>query len=150
MIHVLKQTQFLPINIQQAWDFFSSPENLNKITPPDLDFVIKSDLPTKVYAGQMIQYKVSPFKGIAMDWLTEITQVNEPYFFIDEQRRGPYSLWHHEHHFKTVDGGVEMTDIVHYQLPLGWLGNMMHGIIVKPKLQHIFNHRKQVLDTMKF
>ena len=146
MIHILEQQQFLPISIEQAWDFFSRPENLNEITPPDLSFKIKSTLPEKVYAGQMIIYKVSPFKGVEFDWLTEITQVQSPNFFIDEQRRGPYSLWHHEHHFKTVDGGVEMTDIIHYQLPFGWFGNLFHGMIVLPKLNQIFRFRKKILE----
>lgn len=148
MIHIIKQTQFLPISIDKAWDFFSTPENLNKITPDDLSFKINSELPPKVYAGQMIIYKVSPFKNIAFDWLTEITQVNEPHFFIDEQRFGPYALWHHEHHFKVVDGGVEMTDIVHYKLPFGWFGNLFHGLLVKPKLNQIFNYRLKVLEAM--
>jgi ligand-binding SRPBCC domain-containing protein len=148
MIHIIKQTQFLPISIDKAWDFFSTPENLNKITPDDLSFKINSELPPKVYAGQMIIYKVSPFKNIAFDWLTEITQVNEPHFFIDEQRFGPYALWHHEHHFKAVDGGVEMTDIVHYKLPFGWFGNLFHRLLVKPKLNQIFNYRLKVLEVM--
>jgi ligand-binding SRPBCC domain-containing protein len=146
MIHILTQKQYLPISLKQAWDFFSRPENLNEITPPDLSFTIKSTLPEKVYAGQMIVYKVSPFKGIELDWLTEITQVNELNFFIDEQRRGPYSLWHHEHHFKALDNGVEMTDIIHYQLPFGWFGNLFHGLIVKPKLNQIFKFRKMILE----
>ncbi|MEY4875972.1 MAG: hypothetical protein RL708_1121 [Bacteroidota bacterium] len=146
MIHILKQQQFLPISIEQAWDFFSRPENLNEITPPDLSFKIKSTLPEKVYAGQMILYTVSPFKAVEFDWLTEITQVQSPHFFIDEQRRGPYSLWHHEHHFKTLTGGVEMTDIIHYQLPFGWFGNLFHGLIVQPKLNEIFSYRKIILE----
>ncbi|MEN9523110.1 MAG: hypothetical protein RL065_1487 [Bacteroidota bacterium] len=148
MIHIIKQTQFLPISMEKAWDFFSTPENLNKITPDDLSFKINSALPSKVYAGQMIIYKVSPFKNITFDWLTEITQVNEPHLFIDEQRFGPYALWHHEHHFKEVDGGVEMTDIVHYKLPFGWFGNLFHGLLVKPKLNQIFSYRYKVLEAM--
>ena len=148
MIHILKQVQYLPINIKEAWEFFSRPENLNKITPPDLSFKIKSELPEKIYAGQMIVYKVSPFKKFEFDWLTEITQAQAPDFFIDEQRCGPYSLWHHEHHFKSVDGGIEMTDIIHYQLPFGWFGNLFHGIIVKPKLNQIFEYRKKILTEL--
>ena len=147
MVHVLKQTQFLPISMEAAWKFFSTPENLNEITPPDLRFSILSKLPAKVYPGLMIIYHVNIFKGVTFEWLTEITQVQEPHFFVDEQREGPYKLWHHEHHFKEVAGGVEMTDIVHYKLPLGRLGNLFHGLLVKPKLDEIFNHRVSVLKT---
>ena len=145
MIHVLKQVQFLPIDINEAWAFFCRPENLNEITPSDLSFDILTELPPKVYPGLMIRYKVSPFKGVKFDWLTEITHVNEPHFFVDEQRRGPYALWHHEHHFRSVDGGVEMTDIVHYKLPFGIIGNLFHGLLVAPKLKLIFDYRKTVL-----
>jgi ligand-binding SRPBCC domain-containing protein len=146
MIHKKQQIQFLPITIQQAWDYFSRPENLNEITPPDLQFNIQSELPAKMYQGQMIVYKISPFKGIKFTWLTEITHVNEPHFFVDEQRYGPYKLWHHEHHFKEVDGGIEMMDIVYYQLPLGAFGNLFHGLLIQPKLQKIFDFRKKALS----
>jgi ligand-binding SRPBCC domain-containing protein len=147
MVHVLKQTQFLPISMDTAWNFFSSPENLNEITPPDLQFSILTRLPEKVYTGLMIIYHVTVFKGVTFEWLTEITHVQAPHFFVDEQRGGPYKLWHHEHHFKEVAGGVEMTDIVHYKLPGGWVGNLFHGLLVKPKLDAIFNHRISVLKT---
>jgi ligand-binding SRPBCC domain-containing protein len=148
MIHILKQQQFLPISIEHAWDFFSRPENLNEITPPDLSFKIKSTLLEKVYAGQMIIYKVSPFKNIAFDWLTEITQVNEPHFFIDEQRFGPYALWHHEHHFKEVAEGIEMIDIVSYELPFGRLGKLVEPFLVAPKLKEIFDYRFKKVDEL--
>jgi ligand-binding SRPBCC domain-containing protein len=150
MIHILKQTQFLPITLEQAWDYFSRPENLNEITPPDLSFKIKSKLPAKMYAGLMVIYRVHPFKFVGFEWLTEITHMNEPYYFVDEQRRGPYRMWHHEHHFQAVDGGIEMTDIIHYQLPLGWFGNLLHGLIVRPKLYKIFNYRKILLEQKIF
>jgi ligand-binding SRPBCC domain-containing protein len=146
MVHVFRQTQFLPISRQAAWDFFSTPENLNDITPPDMNFRIFTKLPSKVYTGLMIVYKVSVFKGIAFEWVTEITHVQESEFFVDEQRTGPYSIWHHEHHFKEVPGGVEMTDIVHYKLPFGWFGDLFHGLLVKPKLDKIFKYRH---DTLK-
>jgi ligand-binding SRPBCC domain-containing protein len=145
MVHVLKQIQVLPISPQQAWEFFSRPENLDDITPADLRFEVLSHLPPRIYLGLMITYKISPFKGVRLDWVTEITHVNEPWYFVDEQRTGPYSLWHHEHHFKEVPGGTEMTDIVHYQLPFGPIGNLFHRLLVLPKLKRIFAFRKEVL-----
>ena len=145
MIHIWKQVQSLPIDIRTAWDFFSTPENLNEITPPDLSFKIHSSLPARVYPGLMIVYDVSVFKGIRFEWVTEITHVRELDFFVDEQRFGPYSLWHHEHHFKEIVGGVEMIDIVHYKLPFGWLGDRFHKIMIEPKLKKIFDYRRLTL-----
>jgi ligand-binding SRPBCC domain-containing protein len=145
MVHVLKQTQFLPIDISVAWNFFSRPEHLNEVTPPDLSIEVKSELPTTIYPGLMISYKVSPFKGVRLNWLTEITHANEPDSFVDEQREGPFALWHHEHHFMAAEGGTEMTDIVHYELPFGRIGNLFHKHRVLPKLNKIFNYRKDVL-----
>ena len=145
-VHIYRQKQFLPIDLNTAWDFFSRPENLNEITPRDLKFEICSLLPEKVYPGLMILYKVGVFKGFSFEWATEITHVQEPQFFVDEQREGPYKMWHHEHHFRSVYGGVEMTDIVHYKLPLGWFGNLFHGLLVKPKLRQIFDYRVEALN----
>ena len=107
----LKVEQFLPISLEKAWDFFSSPKNLNEITPPEMTFKILYDIPEKMYEGLMISYKVSPMLNIPLDWVTEITHIKENEFFVDEQRLGPYSIWHHEHHFKEIDGGVEMLFI---------------------------------------
>jgi ligand-binding SRPBCC domain-containing protein len=148
MVHVFKQTQFLPVDIKTAWNFFSTPENLNDITPPELRFQILTKLPPKAYTGLMIAYKVQVFKGVVVDWLTEITHVDEHHFFVDEQRKGPYRIWHHEHHFVEVAGGVEMTDIVHYMLPFGWFGNLFHGLIVKPKLDKIFSYRVDAVNAL--
>ncbi|MES2702462.1 MAG: SRPBCC family protein [Bacteroidota bacterium] len=145
MIRVLQQTQVLPIDVKAAWAFFSRPDNLNDITPADLSFKVLSELPAAIYAGLMIRYKIQPFPGVQLNWLTEITHVDEPHYFVDEQRVGPYALWHHEHHFKEVPGGTEMTDIVHYRLPLGRVGNLFHGLLVGPKLKRIFDYRKEVL-----
>jgi ligand-binding SRPBCC domain-containing protein len=147
MIHTWNQVQRLPIDIKTAWDFFSKPENLNDITPPDLRFKTLSDPPTHFYPGLFIIYQISVFKGIHFEWVTEITHAQEPNFFADEQRSGPYALWHHEHHFKEVEGGVEMEDKVYYKLPLGWLGNLFHNALVKPKLKHIFEYRRAVLEN---
>ena len=150
MIHIIKQHQFLPISIEQGWAFFSNPSNLNKITPDDMKFKIRTELSEKIYSGMMIRYSISPFLNLYFDWLTEITQVNEPNFFVDEQRCGPYKLWHHEHHLKEVSNGIEVTDIVHYQLPFGWIGNLFHRHFIKPKLIQIFNYRKNKLEKLFF
>jgi len=135
--------------MDEAWDFFSSPKNLQKITPSQLGFkIISKHHGDKMYAGQIIEYKVSPVLGIPIYWMTEITQVADKKYFIDEQRFGPYSLWHHQHHFREVEGGVEMTDIVHYKLPLGILGDIAHAIFVKKQLKGIFDYRFKIVEEM--
>lgn len=147
-IYSLERTQVLPITQEQAWEFFSSPYNLPKITPPSMNFRILNNPESPAYAGQIILYKVSPFGGINTHWLTEITHVREGEFFVDEQRSGPYVLWHHQHIFRAVSGGVEMRDIVHYQLPFGWLGAIVHKLLVRKKLESIFSYRYRVLEEM--
>jgi ligand-binding SRPBCC domain-containing protein len=132
----------------EAWDFFSSPKNLQVITPPYLGFEIQSELPEKMYPGLFISYKVSPVLGIKLNWTTEITHVNEPHFFVDEQRVGPYTIWHHEHHFVRKEGGIEMTDIVSYKLPFGFLGRLVHPFLVAPKLNEIFAFRFKKVDEL--
>jgi ligand-binding SRPBCC domain-containing protein len=144
-MHTLKTVQNVPISLDEAWEFFSSPKNLAKITPSEMGFIIKTELPEKMYAGMFIQYTVTPLLGIPLTWVTEITQVKEKEFFIDEQRVGPYSIWHHQHFFKEIPGGVECTDIVDYKVPLGFLGKLVHPIIVKPKLNEIFEFRRKKL-----
>lgn len=144
-----RKDQSLPIDIHAAWKFFSNPANLSVITPPEMDFRIMSgSLPDQMYAGQIITYRVKPVAGISVSWVTEITQVSEPHFFVDEQRTGPYRLWHHQHHFKEIKGGVLMTDIVHYALPFGFAGIIAGGSLVKKQLQKIFNYREQKLATL--
>ena len=140
-MYQLKRTQFVKTDMKTCWDFFSRPENLKKITPEYMGFDIKVELPEKMYEGQMIEYTVRPLFGIPMSWITEIKTVKENQFFVDEQRKGPYTIWHHEHHFKEVEGGVEMTDIVTYVVPLGILGKIVHPLIVKGKLEEILKHR---------
>ncbi len=148
-IYSLTKKQFLPISLDQAWDFFSSPINLKKITPEYMGFEITSDLGDgKMYPGQIITYVVTPVLGIPMSWATEITHVVDKKYFVDEQRFGPYTFWHHKHWFKTVEGGVEMTDIVNYGLPLGFLGRIANSLFVKSKLEEIFGYREKVADTM--
>ena len=149
-MYQLKRTQFIPASIEACWDYFSSPHNLKEITPPSMGFVVHSEVPQKMYEGLMISYTVRPLLGIPLHWVTEIKTVKQHEFFVDEQRIGPYKIWHHEHHFKQVDGGVEMTDIVTYVLPFGFLGRCLHPWLVRPKLEHIFSYRfKKVEEIFK-
>jgi ligand-binding SRPBCC domain-containing protein len=141
-VYSIKTVQNLPISLEQAWDFFSSPANLKEITPDELGFnIISKHHGEKMYPGQIIEYKVSPVLNIPIYWMTEITHVEDKKYFVDEQRFGPYGMWHHQHHFKAVDGGVEMTDIVHYKLPFWFLGDIAHFLFVKRQLQGIFYYR---------
>ena len=142
------RVQKLPITLEEAWDFFSNPGNLKEITPSNMGPIITSpERADAMYAGQIITYKVSPVMGIPLDWCTEITHVEKPNLFVDEQRFGPYAFWHHRHIFKAIDKGVEMTDIVYYKMPLGILGLMVNAIMVKKQLQEIFDYRYTFLEN---
>lgn len=145
MIHTLHTKQKLPISVDQAWDFFSDPRNLKTITPDYMGFHILSGADRPMFPGQLIQYIVTPVAGIKTKWVTEITHVREKEYFVDEQRFGPYSLWHHKHFIKPIPGGIEMEDIVDYKLPFGFLGNFLHPLIVGPKLKEIFSYRRTKL-----
>ena len=146
-IYNLTRGQLLPITIQEAWDFFSSPKNLAKITPSHMKFkILYISGGDKAYAGQIIRYKINVLPWLPMHWVTEITQVKEPSHFIDEQRFGPYALWHHQHHFKEVQGGVLMTDEVNYAIPLGFLGRLAHWLFVGKEVNAIFEHRFKALE----
>lgn len=144
-IYQLQSKQYLPIDLDTAWDFFSDPKNLKTITPDYMGFDIISGADRKMFPGQIIQYWVSPLLGIRTKWVTEITHVVDKQYFVDEQRFGPYALWHHKHFFKAVDNGVEMIDIVDYKLPFGFMGTLVHPILVKPKLEQIFKYRTDKL-----
>ena len=146
MIHILEQEQFLPISLKQAWDFFSSPRNLDEITPKNLGFKILYQPGEVMYEGQIIEYKVKIAPGVWVPWVTEIKCVRENQSFIDEQRFGPYKFWHHLHHFEEVEGGVLMRDLVHYALPLWPFGEIGHSLFVRPKLETIFSFRREILD----
>jgi len=141
MVYSMRRSQKLPISLVEAWDFFSSPKNLKRITPEYMGFDIVGECPEIMYPGLFIHYKVKPLLGIPMNWTTEITQVRELAYFVDEQRVGPYRIWHHEHFFEEIPGGVLMHDIVSYQLPFGPLGDLVHPWLVLPKLNQIFAHR---------
>ena len=141
-IYRLSSKQQLPITMDEAWEFLSNPANLKEITPKYMSFDIISGADRPMFAGQIIQYIVTPILGIKTTWVTEITHVVDKEYFVDEQRFGPYALWHHKHFIKQVKGGVEMEDIIDYKVPLGFLGRLVHPILVKPKLTEIFNHRK--------
>jgi ligand-binding SRPBCC domain-containing protein len=143
---LLKSEQLLPISIEQAWDFFSSPKNLNEITPEDMVFKITSEVPEKMYEGLFIIYKIAPVLNIPLDWVTEITHVNEPFYFVDEQRKGPYKTWHHEHHFKQTPAGVLMTDILYYEVGKSIFGWLAEKLFVDNKVKGIFNYREKVLN----
>lgn len=148
-LYQLKTSQKLPISIQTAWEFFSNPTNLSKITPPWLNFEVRTKLPEKMYCGMIITYFVRPLLNISQTWVTEITHVNQPNYFVDEQRFGPYKFWHHQHSFtKTEDGGVIMDDIVSYVIPFGFLGRIINYFIVSKKVKEIFDYRKTVLEKM--
>lgn len=145
----LKTVQKIPVDIETAWEFFSNPANLQKITPNNLGFkVLSKHHGDKMYQGQIIEYKVSPVLGIPVYWMTEITHVKDKEFFVDEQRFGPYKMWHHQHHFKIIDGGVEMTDIVHYRNRLWFLGTIANALFVKTKLKQIFEYRIRVVEEL--
>lgn len=145
-VHVLEQEQELPISLDEAWNFFSTPRNLNQITPPNIGFKIVHQPGERMYDGQIIVYKIQVPPGIWVDWVTEIRTVKERKSFIDEQLSGPYRLWHHYHTFEEVEGGVRMRDLVHYALPFGPLGEIVHAVFVKNKLREIFEFRKSELQ----
>lgn len=145
-LHVLEREQRLPIPLSQAWDFFSDARNLARITPPDMGFEVTSKLPGRMYAGMIITYRVRPLLGVPVTWVTEITHVDDGRLFVDEQRFGPYRFWHHQHLFREIPGGVEVGDIVHYALPAG--AGPMRPLLVTPRLESIFDHRRGVLAEM--
>ena len=144
-VYRLSSKQQLPISMDQAWSFLSDPRNLKEITPKYMSFDIISGADRPMFAGQIIQYIVTPILGIKTTWVTEITHVVDKEYFVDEQRFGPYALWHHKHFIKPVEGGVEMEDIIDYKVPLGFIGRLVNPILVKPKLTEIFNHRTKKL-----
>ena len=133
------QQQILPISLAEAWDYFATPRNLNEITPDNMTFEIQSDVPERMYEGMFIEYRIRPVLNIPLKWITEITHVKEQEFFVDEQRVGPYKIWHHEHHFKAVEGGVLMTDILHYDIGKSVFGYQAGDLFFHKKVNSIFD-----------
>jgi ligand-binding SRPBCC domain-containing protein len=143
MIYLLETQQLIPADLDTVWAFFATPRNLNEITPPDLHFTFVRGGDEPMYAGQIIEYRVTVFPYISTRWVTQITHVEPRRRFIDEQRVGPYRLWIHEHRFEPVEGGVLMTDRVTYALPFGPLGRLVHRMFVRRRLEYIFGYRRR-------
>lgn len=147
-IYKLQRVQQLPVSLDEAWDFFSNPRNLQAITPAFMKFKIKSAYGDAMYPGQLIEYTVRPLLGIPLYWMTEITHVADKQFFIDEQRFGPYKFWHHQHHFKSTENGVEMMDLLHYKIPYYFLGAIANRIFVQKKVTQIFDYRYKKIQEL--
>ena len=148
-IYTLETQQELILSLKETWDYFSSPENLANITPPKMGFDITSKVDKKAYKGQIITYTVSPVPFIKTNWVTEITQVKERFFFIDEQRFGPYTMWHHEHWFEELaNGNTLMKDKISYKIPFGIIGHLAQKLFIKKQLRVIFNYRHITLEKM--
>jgi ligand-binding SRPBCC domain-containing protein len=146
-VYQIHTSHFLPTSLEEAWAFISNPSNLKNITPETMGFeVVSEGLPEKMYPGMIITYSVKPLLGIKTTWVTEITHVQEMRYFVDEQRVGPYTLWHHEHHLEPVEGGVLMRDIVSYKPPFGILGRIANRLIIRKKLREIFQYREHALN----
>lgn len=148
-VYSIKETQRMPVSLDEAWAFFSHPKNLAVMTPDYLNLKFTNELfGEEMYPGQVITYRVKPILGIPMFWMTEITHVKDREFFVDEQRFGPYALWHHQHHFREIPGGVEMTDLVHYKVP-GWiLGDVANSLFIRKQLEEIFTFRRKKVEQI--
>lgn len=144
-LHRLSRIQRLPITQDVAWAFFGNPKNLRAITPGWLDFSIAADTPSEIYPGAILRYTIR-FLGVKLAWVTEITHVHAPEYFVDEQRFGPYRFWHHQHHLRPLPDGVEVEDIVHYMIPAGFFGRLAHGLVVRRQLNEIFDYRQRMLE----
>jgi len=147
-VYELHRVQLLRTSMDEAWRFFSSPANLQAITPAFMKFKITNTYGNEMYAGQLIEYRVRPLLGISLYWMTEITHVKDKEYFIDEQRFGPYKFWHHQHHFKKVAQGIEMTDLLHYKIPYYFLGDVANRLLVQKKVAQIFNYRERKIREM--
>ena len=148
-VHHLKTVQRIPVSLDIAWEFFSHPKNLATMTPEHLNLKFTNELfGEEMYPGQVITYKVKPVLGIPLFWMTEITHVRAKQYFVDEQRFGPYSLWHHQHHFRDIEGGVEMTDLIHYKVPGWWLGDIADKLFISKQLEDIFKYRYRKVEEL--
>jgi len=148
-LYTLYAKQTVNKEVGVLWDFFRKPSNLNKLTPEDVHFKIKSGKSDDFYEGKIISYKIKPFKLLALNWVTEISQVKEGSYFIDNQISGPYKMWHHEHHFKSnADGTTEIIDKVKYKLPFYIVGKLMHKVFIRKKLLSIFSFRQKKINDL--
>jgi len=148
-VYSLKAVQRIPLDPDAAWTFFSNPVNLTSITPKEMSFkIISLHHGKEMYAGQIIEYKLRPVLNLPVYWMTEITHVDDKKYFVDEQRFGPFGLWHHQHHFEAIEGGVEMTDIIHYKLPLWFLGDIANSLFVKKRLKRVFAFRFSKIEKL--
>jgi ligand-binding SRPBCC domain-containing protein len=147
-MYQLKRTQLIRTDFQTCWDYFSAPGNLHVIIPDYIDFRVHTAVPEKMYEGLIIRYTIRPILGIPLTWISEIKTWREDRYFVDEQRRGPYKLWHHEHHFREVEGGVEMTDVITYRMPFGVFGRLVHWLFIRRQLERIFDYRCQKADEL--
>lgn len=148
-VYTIKRIQTLHTTIDKAWEFFSSPKNLGVITPGHMNFkILFGSGEDRIYAGQMVHYSICVLPALPVHWLTEITQVREPHYFVDEQRQGPYKLWQHQHHIKEVNNGIEMTDVVNYAIPLGIVGRLANEMFVEKRVNAIFDYRFKALEEL--
>ncbi|MEE4197088.1 MAG: SRPBCC family protein [Bacteroidales bacterium] len=148
-MYQIRKKQKIPVSIDKAWTFFSNPANLGLITPPHMNFKILSRSDAgDMYPGMIISYRISPLFNTRIQWATEITQVKEKEYFIDNQIKGPYKIWHHEHRFRQIPNGIEMEDILYYELPLGWLGKIVHHLMIRKRVTDIFNFREQKIKEL--
>lgn len=147
-MHRLRYTQKLPLSLEECWNFFSCPKNLKIITPEYLGFEILNDQDIAIYPGRIIHYKIKPIFNIPTEWVTEITHIQKPEYFIDEQRSGPYKLWHHEHRFESIPNGILMHDLIYYELFFGSLGRALNSLWVKKAVEAIFEYRRDKLETL--
>lgn len=147
-VYKKESVQHINASLEECWSFFSNPKNLQIITPKSMGFEVTDYDDKLMYAGQIIQYKITPLLGIKLNWMTEITVVKENSYFIDEQRFGPYTLWHHKHFFEATANGTQMTDIVHYALPLGFIGRIMNALVVRNELKTIFEYRHKKVEEI--
>jgi ligand-binding SRPBCC domain-containing protein len=146
MIHTLRREQLIPAAVGAVWDFFATPKNLDLLTPPGLKFFTPAPPEGRMYAGQLIAHRIRIFPGYWARWLTEIRQVREREYFVDEQRVGPYKFWYHEHHFRAAPGGTLMTDQITYQVCYGPLGWLVNELWIKRALRKIFDYRRGAIE----
>lgn len=146
-MHQVEDRVIVPAPIEEVWNFFSNPENLKELTPPEMKMRMVSRVPAEMYEGLILRYRVAPLMGINLPWASEITVIEPQRYFVDRMLEGPFAQWHHEHHFKAVKEGVEMLDRVHYKVPLGLLGELFHPLLVKNNVKQLFQYRRKQIEA---